>query len=76
MTYRVNAILPRCLNSYCREKGVEILQVLLPEETSRHVQATCAEISLRIAMEKVDLWMNMHITPGEHAHHARCVFGV
>ena len=76
MAHHVNAILPLCLNSYCREKGVEILQVLLPEETSRHVQATCAEISLRIAMEKVDLWMNMHITPGEHAHHARCVFGV
>lgn len=47
---------------FCSEKGPEALRVLLPEETSPAVLATCESITRRLATEKACSWLSGNIT--------------
>ena len=50
--------------SYCCDKVREILPQLVPEDISDGVLAVCHKIAQRLAGEKIQVWMNTHITTG------------
>ena len=49
---------------YCKIESNKILPALLPEDSLQQVETVACQICCRMGCEKVDTWMNSHITKG------------
>ncbi|XP_069118288.1 codanin-1-like [Argopecten irradians] len=59
---QVKAISGTEVESYCENRIEAALTLLLPDEQTQTVVYTATKIGLRITVEKVQQWMNKHIT--------------
>lgn len=50
------------VSRFCKIKVEAIIPLLLPEEQTKAVIAMSADISRRLAEERISQWINKHIT--------------